>query len=86
MSRFRLVAKVRTNAGFKAMTRFLQDQGLHYEVEKPNRKGHPALRITAPAGRQIDHKISCTPGPREDTALKVAALRRHLRAEGLMPD
>lgn len=81
MSRNRLIAKVRTNGDFKAITRHLDESGLAYVVVKPNHKGHPALRITLPDGREVDHYITCTPRGRSNSAARVASLRRFLASQ-----
>ncbi|TJZ85818.1 hypothetical protein [Paracoccus hibiscisoli] len=84
MSRFRLTAKVRKNADYIALSRFLDDLGLPHEVVQPNAKGHPALRITLPTGTLMDHHIACTPRGWCNAPARVAALRRKLIEAGAL--
>lgn len=85
MSRFRLSAKVRTNAGYQALTRWLDDNGFKHRVVQPNNKGHPALEITAPDGAQMLHTIACTPMGGENTKARIAQLKRDLAAKDMLP-
>lgn len=78
MSRYRLSARLRTNADYRAMTAFLDAQGLRWELVKPNAKGHPALRIQLPGGMTLDHYIPSTPRGRCNATARVANLRRFL--------
>jgi hypothetical protein len=83
MSRWRIGAKIRKNADFKAMTAFLDANRLSWEIADLNSSGHPVLRITQGTAT-LDHVIAGTPKPRGDTKRKVASLKRALAAAGML--
>ncbi|WP_103173752.1 hypothetical protein [Paracoccus sp. SY] len=83
MSRPRLSARVRTNADYQAMSRFIDGLGLAHEIVKPNAKGHPALAITLPCGTLLIHHIACTPRGRCNVDARVAGLKRALVKAGI---
>lgn len=83
MSRMRIMAKVRKNPDYQALTRYLEDLDLPFELCKPEGKGHPYLMIFGDGGQTLKHLISCTPGPRACSAARVSELRRRLEAAGL---
>ena len=82
MSRMRIEAKIRKNADFIALTRFLETIGFEYEVFPPTGKGHPFLRIDLPNHRQIDFHIACTPAGHCNAGARVTRLRRRLAEAG----
>lgn len=83
MSRNRLADRLRRNADFQAMTRYLDQIGLGWRVVKPNHKGHPALAIALPGQPEpLIHHISSTPGGWCNTEHRVAKLKRALAVAG----
>lgn len=85
MSRFRLVARLRTNADFKALSAFLDGLGLAWSIERPTGKGHPALLIELPNGELLRHTVTCTPRGGGNPLGAIAYLRRAMRAAGYDP-
>lgn len=83
MSRQRIIQKVRKNADYQALARFLEEQGLQWEVLPPTGKGHPFMRISLPDGGTIDYQISCTPMGGCNVKSRVASLRRALIERGV---
>lgn len=86
MSRMRIEAKIRKNADFIALTRFLDCIGFRHDVHPPTGKGHPFLRIDLPDGRQIDFHIACTPAGHCNAGARVTRLRRRLADAGFRFD
>lgn len=84
MSRHRISAKIRTNPDYQAMTRYLDAEGIAYELRAPEGKGHPFLVITGPDGRTSRVPIACTPKGRCNTEARVASLKRHLRRHSII--
>ncbi|WP_333826872.1 hypothetical protein [Pararhodobacter sp.] len=84
MSRQRIGAKVRTNADFQAITRFMDGEGIAYELRAPEGKGHPILIITSADGQKLRYPIACTPRGRCNTPARVASLKRFLRQHGII--
>lgn len=82
MSRFRLSAKLRKNEDFKAITSWLDGQGLEWRVVPPSGKGHPGIEIDLPDGETITHQITCTPRGGGNARAALAYLRRTLRGAG----
>lgn len=61
VSRNRIVAKVRTNPDYQALTRHLDSLDIRWATCPPEAKGHPYLLITDAAGESFRHTISCMP-------------------------
>lgn len=85
MSRMRIEAKVRKNADFQAIKRYLNDIGLRFETHRPTGKGHPFIRIDLPGGGTLDQFITCTPRGRSNPDAYVSKLRRALISAGALP-
>lgn len=83
MSRYRIVAKLRTNDDYKAVTAWLENACLAYRAVGAIGKGHPTLRITLPCGKEVSHAITCTPSGGGNKRGAIAHLRRSLRKHGL---
>lgn len=82
MSRYRLIAKLRSQQWFADLTAWLDGQGIRWEVARDNRCGHPSLRLTLQDGRQIKQVIPCTPRQAHATAQQLARLRRTICGSG----
>jgi hypothetical protein len=84
MSRDRLVAKLRTNPDFKALTSYLDDLDLAWELVPPSGKAHPAILIEIPgAAEPLRHTIASTPRGRCNVKARLAAMRRALISAGV---
>ena len=83
MSRYRLESRLRRNADFQAVTRYLDDAGLEWRVVKRNAKGHPHLRVEDQLGTVAWLMIASTPMGGCNTASRVAGARRILIAAGI---
>lgn len=86
MSRNRVVARVRTNEDYKALSRHLDGLGLRYRVDYPGGRtsGHPALFIALPTGPEVPFIIAGTPRGYIDVAARVHKLKKFLREHGIM--
>lgn len=88
MSRYRLIAKLRSQQWFADLTAWLDGQGIRWEVARDNRCGHPSLRLTLQDGRQIKQVIPCTPRQGQAPSQQIMRMRRTIRAAqiGIEPD
>lgn len=86
MSRWRLEAKLRVNAEYKALTAWLTTHGYAWDVVKRNATGHPELAITLADGRVLHQTISSTPMGGVNTSSRLARLKRALRSAGAYVD
>ena len=68
----RLVAKLRQNDDFRAVTRHLDDEGLPWRVY-PGRK-HPKIEIVIGPDKTLRRSLTCSPG-----SVNIAASLRYLR-------
>ena len=68
----RLVAKLRQNDDFRAVTRYLDDEGLPWRVY-PGRK-HPKIEIVIGPDKTLRRSLTCSP-----RSVNVAASLRYLR-------
>lgn len=88
MSRYRLIAKLRSQQWFGDLTAWLDGQGIRWEVARDNRCGHPSLRLTLQDGRQIKQVIPCTPRQSHAPSQQITRMRKTIRAAqmGVEPD
>ena len=82
-SKSRITQKLRQSSSFVAIEAELDRLNLPYKVNAATGSGHPFLLITLP-GRVEPLKLSvaCTPHQKTPSGVRVAYLRRALRAAG----
>ena len=68
----RIVAKLRQNDDFRAVTRYLDDEGLPWRVY-PGRK-HPKIEIIIGPDKTLRRSLTCSPG-----SVNIQASLRYLR-------
>ena len=81
-SKCRIAAKLRQNAEYPAVTKFLKSIGLRFTTHPATGSGHPFLMIVLPDGREIRHSIACTQKGGGNIGRAMTSLKRQLRSEG----
>lgn len=86
MSRSRILSKLRPQPSFEAMTRWLDAEGINWQLVPPtgHSGGHPSLALVLPCGTRASYKIGCTPAQRRPLGEDLGGLRRCIR-EATMP-
>jgi hypothetical protein len=85
MSRSRLLNKVRKNADYEAVARYLDGMVIAHRVGFPNGRisGHPAVFIALPDGSEVPFTIASTPSAWISQAACVNRLKKLLAKHGV---
>lgn len=81
-SKKRIGQKLKQNAEYPAILKFLKQCGLKSRTMTATGKAHPFLLIELPDGTELQHSVACTPRGGGCPARGVSHLRRTLAKAG----